>query len=77
MKTVYNDREEIPLRTWRAAGIATPRGWNTLVTPRDVERASELRSDQIDGAGILAEIDTAWGLIPEGGALDYSGFGSD
>jgi hypothetical protein len=34
-------------------------------------------SDQWDGEGILEDIDTQWGMIPEGGALDYCGYGSD
>jgi hypothetical protein len=34
-------------------------------------------SDQWDAEGILEDIDTQWGMIPEGGALDYCGFGSD
>jgi hypothetical protein len=34
-------------------------------------------SDQWDAEGILEDIDTQWGMIPEGGVLDYCGYGSD
>ncbi|KAH9914104.1 uncharacterized protein B0H18DRAFT_149811 [Fomitopsis serialis] len=41
--TVYGHPEEISLRMYRNAGVNVRRGRNTLVTPRDVERASDAR----------------------------------
>lgn len=71
--TVYNHREELPLDLWRRAGIRTPKGVDTLVTPAAVQAAV----NQDDGESVLEDIDTQWGTIPEGGALDYAGGGSD
>lgn len=61
-------REEIPLQAYRDAGVDVRRGRNSLVTPSDVERAS----DAWDAQGILHDIDTQWGMIPEGGAYQDS-----
>ena len=44
---------------------------SSMVTPEQVRRAS----DQWDAEGLLEDIDTQWGVIPEGGALE--GYGSD
>ncbi|KAJ3529137.1 hypothetical protein NM688_g7896 [Phlebia brevispora] len=70
---VYVHVEEIPLEMYRNAGVNTRRGMNSLVTPAEVRAAS----DQWDGHSVLEDIDTQWGMIPEGGALDYCGYGSD
>jgi hypothetical protein len=66
---VYGDCVEIPLSCYHGARS----GYQSLVTTRDVKAAS----DQFDGEGILEDIDTQWGMIPEGGALEYCGYGSD
>jgi hypothetical protein len=49
------------------------RSTNDYVHAGDVRYAS----NQWDAEGILEDIDTQWGMIPEGGALDYCGYGSD
>jgi hypothetical protein len=59
---------EIPLDCYHGA-----RSGNSLVSTSDVDAAS----DQWDAEGVLEDIDTQWGMIPEGGALDYCGYGSD
>ncbi|PSR74945.1 hypothetical protein PHLCEN_2v9434 [Hermanssonia centrifuga] len=56
---VYGDVVEVPLSCYKGV----KRGWHTLVTPAQVEAAS----NQFDGAGILEDIDTQWGSKPEGG----------
>ena len=71
---VYGDVCEIPIHCYTAVGVSTHRyGSGTYVTPEDVRAAS----DQFDGEGILEDIDTQWGKIPEGGVLEYCGYGSD
>lgn len=44
-----------------------------MVTVGEYEEAS----DRWDAEGILEDIDTGFGLVPEGGLLEVSGFGSD
>ncbi|ESK87666.1 hypothetical protein Moror_1888 [Moniliophthora roreri MCA 2997] len=63
-----------PLEAYRDAGLYNARH-QTLVTPEDVEKAS----DAYDARGILHDVDTQWGLIPGGGAYKESNFyyGSD
>ncbi|KAH8807023.1 hypothetical protein DL96DRAFT_1629524 [Flagelloscypha sp. PMI_526] len=68
VKQVYGDVVEIPYHCYGAGSKG-----NTLVTPEQVASAS----DQFDAEGILEDIDTQWGSIPQGGALDYCGYGSD
>ena len=74
---VYGHVREIPVPCYSAVGVrmsTDPRhGRETYVTPEDVRAAS----DQFDGEGILEDIDTQWGLILEGGVLEYCGYGSD
>ena len=71
---VYGDLVEVPLHCYRVAGADTNRwGSSAYVTPRQVREAS----DRFDAEGALEDIDTQWGLIPEGGALDYCGYGLD
>ncbi len=53
---------EIPLNAYRRGNA------NSLVTPEDVEEAS----DHWEGIGILHDIDTQWGMIPGGGAYKES-----
>ena len=57
---------EIPMQAYIEAGVATSR--NDFVTKEDVERAS----DEWDARGIAHDIDTQWGMIPEGGAYKDS-----
>jgi hypothetical protein len=66
---VHGHYEEIPRRCYHGARS----GYQSLVTTEDVQAAS----DQFDGEGILHDIDTQWGMIPGGGALEYCGYGSD
>ena len=70
---VYGKFFEIPLHCYSIAGADTDRwGRSAYVTPAQVREA-----DRCDARDILHDIDTQWGLIPEGGALDYCGGGSD
>ena len=57
---------EIPLQTYRRAGVKVTRGWKTMVTAAQVQAAS----DQWDGEGILEDIRTDWGGKPEGGTYN-------
>ncbi|TFY59567.1 hypothetical protein EVJ58_g5703 [Rhodofomes roseus] len=65
VKRVHGHREEIPLQAYR---VNVNRGWNTLVTPDEVEEAS----DAWDARGILHDVDTQWGALPGGGAYEES-----
>ena len=70
VRRVYGDLLEIPLDAYRTSGaLARPRP-SSMVTPRQVQMAS----DRWDAEGILEDIDTQWGTIPGGGALE--GYGS-
>ena len=65
MKRVYG--YEIPYRMYTLRNL----GPTSKVTAAQVRAAS----DRWDAEGILEDIDTQWGAIPEGGALE--GYGSD
>ena len=65
MKRVYG--YEIPYRMYT---LRNP-GPTSKVTAAQVRAAS----DRWDTEGLLEDIDTQWGTIPEGGALE--GYGSD
>lgn len=45
---------------------------NTLVTADEVEKAAEQESEDYEAAGIAQDIDTQWGMMPQGGALKES-----
>lgn len=62
VRRVYGHQVEIPLQAYRA------RSWNQKVTPEQVDYASE----HFDGMGALHDIDTAFGLLPGGGAYKES-----
>ena len=49
---------------------------DTMVTRRQVERA-EAWQDHDDALSVLHDIDTQWGMFPEGGMLDVAGGWSD
>ena len=68
VQAVYNHKAEIPLEAYRDACLDIRRGWNTLVTPEDVQEAS----DAWDARGVLHDIDTQWGMLPQGGAYKES-----
>lgn len=73
MQRVYHNVHEIPIGAYaRSGAIRNPKP-STKVTPEQVDRAS----DQWDGEGILEDIDTQWGTVPQGGMLDVAGGGSD
>ena len=61
---------EIPAHCYEVTGAYRGqwRGWHTFVSKRDIERAS----DQWDGEGVIEDIDTAFGLLPHGGAYSDS-----
>ena len=50
VQAVYNHKAEIPLEAYRDACLDIRRGWNTLVTPEDVQEASEHRYPVGDAA---------------------------
>lgn len=68
MKKVYGRGSHIPLDAYEEAGVDTRRGREALVTPGDVERAEE----EWDMRAVLHDIDTQWGMLPEGGAYKES-----
>ncbi|KAI1788118.1 hypothetical protein LXA43DRAFT_1097583 [Ganoderma leucocontextum] len=71
VQRVHGHVAEIPLDAYRTSGaLARPRP-SSMVSPRQVQMAS----DQWDAEGILEDIDTQWGAMPAGGALE--GYGSD
>ncbi|PIL25301.1 hypothetical protein GSI_13190 [Ganoderma sinense ZZ0214-1] len=71
VQRVYGAALEIPLDVYRRSGaLARPRP-SSMVTPKQVKMAS----DRWDAESVLEDIDTQWGTIPEGGALE--GYGSD
>ena len=69
VKQVYDNLYDIPLRVYETIGVQRARP-SSMVTPAQVRAAS----DQWDGEGILEDIDTQWGSLPQGGALE--GYGS-
>lgn len=87
MQGVYDHDTEILLEAYRAVGVNVRRGRNSLVTRREVEQASlvpvtieeEVQEEQESGDldewdawGILQDIDTQWGMLPQGGAYKES-----
>ena len=58
-------------------GVVRDATWDTMVTPAQVRSAlRQVETDDIEGVwGLLHEIDTQWGAMPQGGALE--GYGSD
>lgn len=65
--TVYQHMDSIPHWAYKGRGNGGRRRSN-MVTPEDVEHAS----DYLDGVSIAYDIDTQWGLKPEGGAYKDS-----
>lgn len=68
MKKVYGRGSHIPLDAYEEEGVDTRSGREALVTPGDVERAEE----EWDMRAVLHDIDTQWGMLPEGGAYKES-----
>ncbi|KAM5544267.1 hypothetical protein V8D89_001927 [Ganoderma adspersum] len=77
VQRVYGNAVKIPLNAYRTSGaLARPRS-SSMVTPRQVQMASnrwEAECNRLDAERIPYDIDTQWGTIPEGGALE--GYGS-
>jgi hypothetical protein len=65
---IHNHVCEIPLQAYEDAGVNLPRGRASMVTMEQVDAAS----DAWDARGILHDIDTQWGLMPQGGAYSDS-----
>ncbi|TBU30467.1 hypothetical protein BD311DRAFT_754373, partial [Dichomitus squalens] len=77
---VYGQSQKIPLNAFRSGALARPKP-SSMVTPAQVQQASVRASDQAqrasdyqDAMSVLHDIDTQWGALPEGGALE--GYGS-
>ncbi|RDX41556.1 hypothetical protein OH76DRAFT_1489380 [Lentinus brumalis] len=74
VKRVYGHRNETPYRMY---SLSNPRP-TSMVTAKQVRDASDrwdAEIDEMDAWSVLEDIDTQWGALPEGGALE--GYGSD
>ena len=71
VQRVYGDVAEIPLDAYMTSGALMRPRPSSMVAPEQVQAAS----NRWDAESILEDIDTQWGCIPEGGALE--GYGSD
>jgi hypothetical protein len=56
---------------YRRAGVKVTKGRETMVTVYEYEAASDA-ADADDAEGLLYDIDTQWGALPNGGAYKES-----
>ena len=73
----YADEERLSPRLFVRCGAVQSATWDTMVTLAQVRLAvrQAKKDDEDDARSILHDIDTEWGALWEGGALE--GYGSD